>query len=81
MEYLKELLDSFNITRSIAEIGTFKGEGITKVLARYVLEKGGDFTAIDLFTDEDIYNKVKNDHKNPTAKINIYLISSVCLNL
>ena len=63
MEYLKELLDSFNITGSIAEIGTFEGEGSTKVLTKHVIEKGGDFTAIDLFTDEDMYNKVKNDLK------------------
>jgi hypothetical protein len=69
MEYLEDLLDSFSISGSIAEIGTFEGEGSTKVLTKHVLENGGDFTAIDLFTDDDIYNKVKKDLKYPNTDI------------
>ena len=79
MEYLKDLLDSLKISGSNVEIGTFEGEGSTKVFTKHVLEKRGDFIAIDLFTDEDIYNKVKNDYKHPATKVNIYLISSGCL--
>ena len=67
MEYLKELLDSFNVTGSIAEIGTFEGQGSTKVLSGHVRENGGDFTAIDLFTDDDIYDKVKKDLNFPNT--------------
>jgi hypothetical protein len=77
MEYLKELLDEYSVKGAVAEIGTDAGEGSTKVLFNHVRDKGGAFYAIDIFPDEQKYDKVKKQlHLPNTHALRAYSVDA-----
>lgn len=67
MEYLRELLEKNNITGTIAEIGSFDGQGSTDILLEYALAHNSDFFAIDTFPDAALHDQVRRKLSLPNT--------------
>lgn len=67
MDYLKELLEEFEVRGSVAEIGYFEGEGSTRIFLDHVANHGGNFYSMDMFYTNKFYRKAQKELCHPNT--------------